>query len=711
MLYENSAGRPFLIPQMGYYLLSYAVAIVLAIVCGALVFKKYRNPFGWHFFVFTVLTSSWFFFYFLFFSGIEDRDFLLFISRLNFGIGIGATWSLWLFVKNFSTAPSKVFVPATTYPLLGFVPLLAAYCFTGGIVESLAFSKEEGVYREVYGPFFTIHPLLHLTAVIGLVWASVVQLRMQKGLDLMRLKRLLFAAGSLILTCLVLQLVLPIFGIWIFEKGIVFLFLAFTIYSFHALRRFYFHSGAFAGKYAVWGTSAIVALGVAEAYGQFHVLITHRSAVSDYWQEFGEYPTVRVILALVAFSATSYFLRSRLFGNPKILELQEEMSRLKRKITGITNPFDLNAILNSTATRIFRTNLCEIRLTDSDPSKKSALETFFNTHSEASEFLTDVVFVAERPGASEAVAELPKEAFLAFPLRGENGIAGFLILGKKTLSDSYSVEEVSELRKFALFLELQLRHMGTYARLQDLTINLDRKVDEKTIEYNDLINQQKEFISVISHEIKAPITNAVFQSDGMLDDLETGMTKEQIKKELGVLNGQLVRAGELLTKLFSVQYYETRSVSLFKEKVKVGELLLTELDIQSRMHPEARFVDRIDRDLKFVHIDRLQFQQVLTNLLQNALKHSKRDNPTVSVSAVRKKDLLEISVEDDGEGFVAANADKLFERYTTGAGGSSSLGMGLYLCRIIVEMHGGTIRAETSEEFGGARFIFSVPAK
>lgn len=63
--------------------------------------------------------------------------------------------------------------------------------------------------------------------------------------------------------------------------------------------------------------------------------------------------------------------------------------------------------------------------------------------------------------------------------------------------------------------------METYALLQDVSINLDRKVDEKTIEYNDLINKQKEFISVISHEIKGPITNAVFQSDGLLDDLET----------------------------------------------------------------------------------------------------------------------------------------------------------------------------------------------
>lgn len=68
------------------------------------------------------------------------------------------------------------------------------------------------------------------------------QIKKRKGLDSVRLKRLLFAAGSFIGICLVLQLILPMFGIWILEKEIVFFYLAFTAYSFHALRRYYFHS-------------------------------------------------------------------------------------------------------------------------------------------------------------------------------------------------------------------------------------------------------------------------------------------------------------------------------------------------------------------------------------------------------------------------------------------------------------------------------------
>jgi signal transduction histidine kinase len=52
-------------------------------------------------------------------------------------------------------------------------------------------------------------------------------------------------------------------------------------------------------------------------------------------------------------------------------------------------------------------------------------------------------------------------------------------------------------------------------------VNLDKKVDEKTIEYNNLINKQKEFISMISHEIRSPISSAIFQSDSMIDDLKS----------------------------------------------------------------------------------------------------------------------------------------------------------------------------------------------
>lgn len=104
--------------------------------------------------------------------------------------------------------------------------------------------------------------------------------------------------------------------------------------------------------------------------------------------------------------------------------------------------------------------------------------------------------------------------------------------------------------------------------MQDLSENLDKKVAEKTIEYNDLINKQKEFISVISHEIKSPIASAVFQSDSIIYDVEAGkMPQETLVSELRMLNAQLIKTSGLLSRIFSVQYYDTHSVNLFREQV------------------------------------------------------------------------------------------------------------------------------------------------
>lgn len=139
------------------------------------------------------------------------------------------------------------------------------------------------------------------------------------------------------------------------------------------------------------------------------------------------------------------------------------------------------------------------------------------------------------------------------------------------MGEFYQKDEIDALRQFVFFLELHLKYIQTYEKIQEYSMNLDKKVDEKTIEYNDLINKQKEFISVISHEIKSPIASAIFQADSILDDIDAGKNSvEYLRSEVSLLNTQLIKTGELLSKLFSVQYYDTHSVTLFREKVQIA---------------------------------------------------------------------------------------------------------------------------------------------
>ena len=230
------------------------------------------------------------------------------------------------------------------------------------------------------------------------------------------------------------------------------------------------------------------------------------------------------------------------------------------------------------------------------------------------------------------------------------------------------------------------------------------------MEYNDLINKQKEFISIISHEIKTPITTAIFQADSIIDDLEQEtISQEEIGNELKWLSAQLIKTGELISKIFSVQYFDTHNVTLFKEKVRISYLLETEFDIYSRMHEHIRFINRIDGKMWFVEIDKIQFQQVITNLLNNAVKFVNPKDPTIIMGAYKKNGWLHISIEDNGKWFEWIDVKRLFEKYSTGKSWSAGLGMWLYLCKRIIDMHGGEITASASENLSWAQFAIKIP--
>ena len=162
--------------------------------------------------------------------------------------------------------------------------------------------------------------------------------------------------------------------------------------------------------------------------------------------------------------------------------------------------------------------------------------------------MNDFVFLEEQNNYinhTHIHREVSKDDFLILPIRSTSGyIIGLFKLGSKPLGDFYTKIEIDEIQSFSFFLEIHLKYIRTYTAMEDLSMNLDKKVDEKTIEYNDLINRQKEFIGIISHEIRSPIGSAIFQSDSIIDDLESSaIDKEKIKEELTILNKQLVRTG------------------------------------------------------------------------------------------------------------------------------------------------------------------------
>lgn len=239
----------------------------------------------------------------------------------------------------------------------------------------------------------------------------------------------------------------------------------------------------------------------------------------------------------------------------------------------------------------------------SKDEEKTELQKYFENSLTDKIFINDVVFIEEKKNKfqkKKLLLEIPDEAFLILPLFDSDSTTniGVFIMGAKSFGDFYTTEEINILRDFASFLELHLKYIKTYGLMRDLSANLDEKVDEKTMEYNNLINKQKEFIIIISHEIKAPISNAIFQADSIMDDLKNEpFSRKTIEQDLIILNEQLIKTGELTTKLFALQYFDTRTVTLFKERVKIEQLLQTEYEVYSRMHEEIKFINLIDKNI------------------------------------------------------------------------------------------------------------------
>jgi two-component system, OmpR family, sensor histidine kinase KdpD len=109
-----------------------------------------------------------------------------------------------------------------------------------------------------------------------------------------------------------------------------------------------------------------------------------------------------------------------------------------------------------------------------------------------------------------------------------------------------------------------------------------------------------------------------------------------------------------------------------------------------------------------VDIDYVQVDQVLTNLLENAARHAPPGS-TVHVSAHCTDGSVAVVVVDQGPGLAGVDLEHIFEPFRTGSA-STSTGVGLAICKAIVEAHGGMIRATNTPE-GGAKFVFTLPVR
>ena len=238
------------------------------------------------------------------------------------------------------------------------------------------------------------------------------------------------------------------------------------------------------------------------------------------------------------------------------------------------------------------------------------------------------------------------------------------------------------------------------ATSRDEVGELARAFNTMATELAEVDRMRRDLVANVAHELRTPIGALRAKLENLVDDVE------QVERgSLEAMLRQVVRLGNLVEQLLDLSRLESGAVPLERSNFMVGTLLEQVVD-EWRSHAEIRDVrleTEVEPNTLVVNADQARLRQVVANLVANAIRHSPRGG-RVLVRAVGGNGVASLEVLDEGPGIPPAEADRVFERFYRADGARSTRdggsGLGLSIARWIVDLHGGTIRAEAAEPHG-----------
>lgn len=225
---------------------------------------------------------------------------------------------------------------------------------------------------------------------------------------------------------------------------------------------------------------------------------------------------------------------------------------------------------------------------------------------------------------------------------------------------------------------------------------------DRTAEYS-ADDEAMDFIALAAHELRGPITVIRGYLDVLEDELQPQLSGDQhmLIERLMVSSGQL---SGYINNILNVARYDRNHLRLHLQEEQWPNLVATFLpDLQQRAHAHNRQLDvSIPTDLPAVAADSSSIQEVLTNLVDNAIKYS-HDGGQVIVTAHVDGDFIETTVQDFGIGIPESVTSHLFTKFYRSHRSRQAVtgtGLGLYLCKAIMESHGGSIWVRSKEGEG-----------
>ncbi len=281
------------------------------------------------------------------------------------------------------------------------------------------------------------------------------------------------------------------------------------------------------------------------------------------------------------------------------------------------------------------------------------------------------------------------------PLKAPVRTRGVLALAPSNPQLIFVPEQHRLLETFAAQIGLGLERVHFVEVAQDATVRIESE------------RLRNSLLSAISHDLRTPLTALVGLSSTLAGDRNL---PEHSRRELAAaVHEEAMRMSGLVNNLLDMARLQAGNVRLNQQWQPLEEVVGSALKAREQFLSGHQVRVALPDDLPLVEFDAVLIERVLCNLIENAAKYTPQGSE-IKIAAGTNGSEIQISVTDNGPGMLPGDEEAVFEKFTRGQRESTTLGVGLGLaiCRAIVDAHKGRIWAENIAT-GGARFVFTIP--
>jgi signal transduction histidine kinase len=224
---------------------------------------------------------------------------------------------------------------------------------------------------------------------------------------------------------------------------------------------------------------------------------------------------------------------------------------------------------------------------------------------------------------------------------------------------------------------------------------------------NELDQLRNNFVNLISHDLKTPIAKI----QAICDRLLSGQIKDQVREGLGSLRKESVELHRYIQSILQVSKLESSQVQVHREATDLNEVVEKVVEQLKPLADDKRQVFNVNLEPMFsIEVDGILIQEVILNLVENAIKYTPNDG-SIQIRTQEVEDKVIFSVKDNGPGIPEEDREHLFEKFFRGRAHKSAIkgtGLGLFLVKYFIELHGGEVFLET-DVGKGTRVGFTLP--